>query len=100
MIINCVDAAGNITPLNIDGVDSSGGADPAHPNFGARSIILGIQDAQRVIAEGRAVSFKPFCLFNTGLGYPSTAKPDRYGIVPQHNWGGNPNLLKNPQGGI
>jgi|SRR5215467_7223542 len=98
MIIYCTNpTTGEVTPLDVSGVDSSGGADPIHPNFGARSIVLGIQDAQRVIAEGRAAGYKPFSIFNTGLGYPDIAKFSPYGANPQLVWGDNPNL--NPQGG-
>jgi hypothetical protein len=83
VIISCIDDSGNVTPLDLTGVDASGGADPQHPNFGAQSIILGIQDAQRVIQEGRAAGFKPFSIFNSGLGYPTTAHAGPYGVNPQ-----------------
>jgi hypothetical protein len=46
----------------------------------AKRINLSIQDVQRTIAEGRAAGFKPFGIFNTGLGYPNPSSKDMNAI--------------------
>lgn len=80
--ISCYNpATGQVTQIDAEGVSASGGAEPVNPSLGAQKINLSIMDVQQTIQDGRARGFKPFSLYQTGLGYPDTTQTSAGNVI-------------------